>query len=303
MRSFAALLFGVATMALPSSLALAQEGRPSPWVFGLQAAAVQQFDAGLEKQGSFGVSRWFVQPSVGYAWDRRNSASVALGAGQNQYRFSDSTAIGGAKPWGTIRDARVSLPIRFAPAEAVDVIVIPSVRSFAEKGASLDDGRTQGVLAGGTWRFSPNFAIGPGIGWFSSLDGGANVFPILAIEWDITDSLNLSTGRGLAASQGPGLTLSYEASDQVSLGLAGRYETTQFRLNDDGPAPGGIGEDRSFPLVVSVAYDPTPRVSLSAFAGAEFYGRLRLEDANGNRIDQSDYDPAPLAGIALRARF
>ena len=129
------------------------------------------------------------------------------------------------------------------------------------------------------------------------------MFPILAIDWDITDTVTLSTGGGFAASQGPGLTLSYKATEQLSLGLTGRYESFRFRLDDSGPAPGGIGEDRSFPVIVSADYSPWPMTTLSAFAGAEFAGRLRLEDSGGNRIDQSDYDPAPLIGVAVRARF
>ena len=39
-------------------------------------------------------------------------------------------------------------------------------------------------------------------------------------------------------------------------------------------------------------------IELNAFVGAEFDGRLRLEDSNGNRIQNVDYDPAPIAGAA-----
>ena len=89
----------------------------------------------------------------------------------------------------------------------------------------------------------------------------------------------------------------------MRLSLTGRYEEFRFALNDTGPAPGGVGEDRAFPLVVSYDYRPNPGFALSIFAGAEFGGRLTLEDANGVEISQQDYDPAPLAGIALRVAF
>ena len=288
---------------LSTPAARAQQPQRGPFVFSLAGAAVYQFDTGLDQQGSFAVSRWFVQPGVGYAWDRRNSVSVALGAGENRYDFSASTDIGGGRPWRNIRDLRASLPIRFAPAERVDVIVIPSLRWNAESGAALSDGRTQGALAAATWRFGPDLSIGPGIGWFSELGDSDTIFPILALDWNISDTLSLSTGRGLAASRGPGLTLTWKAGETVDLGLAGRYETVRFRLDDAGPSPGGIGEDRSVPVIASVAYRPWPAASLTAFAGAEFLGRLRLEDPGGNRIDETGYDPAPLVGLAFRARF
>ena len=297
------VLLAFAVIGLSTSVVRAQQAQRGPFVFSLAGAGAYQFDTGLDQQGSFAVSRWFLQPAVGYAWDRRNSVSVSFGAGENRYEFSGSTDIGGGKPWRNIRDVRASVPIRFAPAEKIDVIVIPSVRTNAESGASLNDGRTEGVIAGGTWRFGPDLSIGPGIGWFTRLGDGYTAFPILALDWNITDTLSLSTGRGLAASQGPGLTLTWKASEQVDLGLAGRYETVRFRLDDSGPSPGGIGEDRSFPVIASVAYRPWPAASLTAFAGAEFLGRLRLEDPDGDRIDETDYDPAPLVGIAFRARF
>ena len=73
--------------------------------------------------------------------------------------------------------------------------------------------------------------------------------------------------------------------------------------NDQGPAPNGVGQDRSLPVVVSIDYEPFPRSSITAFAGAEFNGQLRLDDANGNRIDTRDYDTAPLVGAAIRLAF
>ncbi len=301
MLRFALLAFAVIDLSAPA--ARAQEAQRGPFVFSLAGAVVYQFDTGLDQQGSFAVSRWFIQPGVGYAWDRRSSVSVSLGAGESRYGFSGSTDIGGGKPWRNIRDVRASVPIRFAPTEKIDVIVIPSVRTNAESGAPLNDGRTEGVLAGGAWRFGPDLAIGPGIGWFTELGDGHTAFPILLLDWNITDTLSLSTGRGFAASRGPGLTLTWKVSEQVALGLTGRYETVRFRLDDSGPSPGGIGEDRSLPVIASVAYRPSPAASVVAFAGAGFLGRLRLEDPAGDRIDETDYDPAPVVGITFRARF
>jgi hypothetical protein len=123
------------------------------------------------------------------------------------------------------------------------------------------------------------------------------------VDWDITDTLKLSTGRGIAASQGPGLTLSWKVQDNVTLGLSGRYESTEFRLDDSGVAPGGIGEDKSFPLVASVQYSPWPMANLTAFAGVEFGGELELKDGNGRTVDSTDYDPAPIFGVTFSFRF
>ena len=158
--------------------------------------------------------------------------------------------------------------------------------------------------AGVAWEISDSLTIGPAIGAYSQLeDSGADVFPALLINWDINDRWNLNTGSGLGATGGPGLTLGYTINDSIKLALSARLESVQFRLDENGVSPNGVGEDESTPVVLSLQYDPNPGFSVSAFAGAEFDGRLRLEDSDGNRISSQSYDTAPLAGIALRLRF
>ena len=44
-------------------------------------------------------------------------------------------------------------------------------------------------------------------------------------------------------------------------------------------------------------------MQLNVFAGAEFNGRLTLENEAGQRIDRQDYDTAPIAGFAFRVGF
>lgn len=275
-----------------------------PWVWGLSGGATHQFDANFKDgQGDFSVSRAFVQPSLGYAWDRRTSVSLSLGAGETSYDFSPEARVGGTKPWGDIRDYRVSMPIRFSPDERADVILIPSWRSYSESGASVDDGSTEGLLAAAGWKFSDTLTLGPGFGWFSELGGGNNVFPVLLIDWKITDQISLHTGKGMAASQGPGLTLDYKLTDNLRLGLTARSEKTRFALDEDGNAADGVGEDKSLPLLLSVTYTPWPMTTVSALLGAEFAGSLRKEDSRGRVVAKSDFDTAPVIGLVFSSRF
>ena len=265
---------------------------------------LHQFDSNLKDvAGEFNVSRGFIQGGLTYAWDRRNTVSLTIGGGRSNYDFSPEAAIEGAPPWEQVEDYRLSLPVRFSPAERADVLIIPSVRANAETNASLDDGRTEGVLAGFGWRFSEKLTIGPGFGWFSRLGGGSNVFPILVIDWKIAEKWRLSTGRGVAASQGPGLTLGYQLAEKWSLGLSGRFERTRFALEDREAGTGAFGQERSLPIVLQATYRPNPLLSLTAMAGAEFDGSLRLYDSQGERIASTDFETAPVVGLAFSARF
>lgn len=302
-RCFNLLLF---LIALWTTQALADEssneGR-GPWVWGVAGGALHQLDTNLtDNDGSFSVNRGFVQLSTGYAWDRRNTVSLSAGWGSSNYVFDDEARIDGLRPWGRIEDFRISLPVRFNIGEKADFIVIPSVRSYAEEGSSRSDGRTEGVIAGMGWRFSDVLTIGPGFGWYSELGGGSNAFPIVVVDWQISDRLSLQTGRGLAASQGPGFTLSYELNDRWNVSALARFEKIRFAL-DEGVRDAAIGEDRSAPLLLSLDYTPWPMTSASFFIGAELNGELNLESNKGREIASSEYETAPVLGFAFRSRL
>lgn len=282
----------------------AQPQQNGPWYFTVDGGGAHQSEADLkDSSGAFAKDRWFVSAGVDYAFNRRNSIGISVGGGKSDYDFTDETDFGGGIPWGKIDDTRVSLNGRFGFGETGSIFIIPTLRFNGEKDASSSDSRTWGVFAAATWRLKDNLTIGPGIGIFSRLESSTKFFPILAIDWDINDRWNLSTGRGLASSQGPGLTLSYKLNDDWSFGLAGRYENQEFRLDDEGPAAGGVGRDRSMPMVFSADLTPNEKLRFSAFAGIQVAGELKLKDAMDELIEKSDYDVALLFGATFEVRF
>jgi len=286
----------------------AQTPGTSPWQFRIDGGAAHQSDADLkDSEGSFALDRWFVGAGVDYAWNYRNAIGVSIGGGRSNYEWGADDAVDGFEPWDEIEDARVSATGRFGFGQTGTVFVIPTVRFNGEKGASSGDSRTYGLFAAAAWRIDENLTIGPGLGVFSRLEDSTRAFPILVIDWNIGERWNLSTGRGLAASRGPGLTLSYTLNPNWKFGLSGRYEDVEFRLDDEGPAPGGVGRDLSIPLVATAVLEPVTsgdsQISLSVFAGVAFGGKLKLKDALGLTVDESKYDPAALFGATFEFRF
>lgn len=272
-----------------------------PLNFSFEGAYAIQSDTDLDDgSGEFSVDRTFVRGGLAYRLDNGTTLGLSLSYGQFDYDFD----LSGPALWDDVEDYAISAFARFETAGPT-ILIAPSLRYALEDGADESDGETYGAFLGATWEIGDNLTIGPGLGVFTEIgeDEDLNIFPILLIDWEITDRWMLSTGPTLGASQGPGLTLSYAWSDALTLGLSGRYEKQRFALNDSGPAPGGVGEDRSFPLILSANYSPNPGVALSAFAGVELGGTLTLEDTDGNTVFEEDYDPAPLFGIAARLRF
>jgi len=271
-----------------------------PFRFSLEGLAVYQEDTDLDNGTSFSKNRFFTRLSTIRPNPDGASFGAVLSLGTFNYAFDDAVS----EPWEDIRDVRFSAPVRFRAFETVSVIVSPQVRWDYETGASASDGFTYGLFAGAVWRVSNNLSIGPAFGVFSQLEGsGLDVFPALLIDWDISEKWELTTAAGLGATEGPGLSLNYKFRENMSLSLTARYERLEFRVDDTGAAPGGVGEDESFPVVVSFQYDPSPVFSVSAFAGAEFDGQLTIADADGRRLERQSYDTAPIAGFAVRLRF
>ena len=268
-----------------------------PFLFAIDGLAAVQGDADIDGGGSFSASRVFGRVGGLYTFDG-GSLGLFLGTGQIDYDFAGTTA-----PWGTIRDESVNIPVRLTAGQA-EIFVAPGLRYDYESGADRNDGRTWGVFAGVAWRFSETLTLGPAFGAYTEIGSDdLDVFPAILVDWQITDRARISTGPTVGATQGPGLAFDYAVTEDLRLGVAGRFENVRFRLNDDGPAPGGIGQDRSFPVVFTLDYTPFPGSRLAAFAGAELGGELRLEDASGAVVETRDYDPAPIFGVAFRIGF
>jgi hypothetical protein len=305
MRHENVIFFVIALLGLLYTLPVeSQQPERSPWSFTIDGGAAHQSEADLKSgTGGFSVDRWFLGAGVSYAWGARTSVGASIGGGRSSYDFDELTDFGAGEPWGTIEDSRLSVSARFGVGKNGMALVIPTVRFNGEKGAGNSDSRTFGLLGAVFWQINEDLSIGPGVGVFSRLEGSTRFFPILAIDWDITDRWNLSTGRGLASSQGPGLTLRYKMNEDWSLGVAGRYEDLEFRLDDDGVAAGGVGRDQSFPFVFTAEMTPNKKINLSVFAGLEFGGKLKLRNALDILVEESKYDPAPVFGGTLEFRF
>ncbi|MEE4295580.1 MAG: hypothetical protein V2J20_03055 [Wenzhouxiangella sp.] len=298
------IVFYIAALASAGAVVAQPSGASgSPWLTSIEGGAIHQFDADLDDGGSYSASRASIEAGIAYATGPRNSFGISLGYSRDDYRFDGSNGLAGADPWGTVNEYRISTPIRFGVGERVNVFALPSIRWSAESGGDWSEAMNAGLIAGANYRVSDRLTIGPGFGVFDEIEDGVNAFPILLIDWQITDTLALETGGGLGATRGPGLQLTSSAVSDWTLGLGARYETYRFRLDEDGAFANGVGEEKGVLTYFSATYRPSPAISLSALAGMEVGGKLRLENALGERIASDDADAAPFIGFAFQARL
>lgn len=267
------------------------------WRTTLTTGYVGQGKSDLQNNGDFSVDSGFLKIESARRVGQKWFAGISLGYTEDHYSFSGS----GLKPlWGDIRSLQFGVSMRYLASDKWTLFGLPILRYTSEKGADLDDGRELGLLAGASYRFSNKLTLGPGLGYFNGIGGEDDVFPILLVNWKITDSLSLETGRGTAASRGPGLALKWKPYTQWEFGIAARYEKTRFRLADQLDR---IGEDKSVPVVLTAEWKYKDHLTLTALAGMKTSGSLSVEDSKGNRINKSSYDTAPLAGLVATFKF
>ncbi|MHB8788800.1 MAG: hypothetical protein ACYDBT_02850 [Desulfobulbaceae bacterium] len=271
----------------------------SPWSMSLRGSYVYQFDADLDQGRGFNTSRLFIEGGPVYSPDHRRSVSLSVGYGFDGYDFSGNRQA----PWQDVHSLSLGVPVRWGFGRAWTFIGVPTIRFAAENSSDWDNGVTGGGFAGFSYRFSDRLTIGPGIGMLSQLEDDASVFPILIINWKFTDRLSLETGRGMAATQGPGLTLNWNLNDRWDFFMGGRYEQQRFRLARENPVPGGIGEKSSFPLMAGANYSFSKKIKASLAGGMDFGGELRQEDRDGNLVAKEDYDPALFLGVTFSGQF
>lgn len=284
------------------STALAQPGADA-WRLGLDSGAIHRWQTGMSDGGDVELDAWAVRLGADHAVSPGLRLGLSAGYGERHYRFDGETGFAALRPWSNIRELRLSGRLSWKADERWDLFAVPTLRWSAEEGADLGDGQIGGLLAAASYRVNDRLSIGPGFGVFSELENEVDWFPILAINWRITDQLALRTGSGFAATEGPGLVLDWQPTERWALSLGARYEKARFRLDDKGIAVGGVGQERSVPVYLGASRSFGDHLRLSLIAGVEFAGELRLEDADGGLIDKTRYDPSPFGGATLDLQF
>lgn len=284
-------------LVLPLS-AMADSRPASAWRSTLTAAYAWQGASDLDGGGNFRVDRGVVQLKTSTRIGRKWFAGFSIGYGEDRYRFNDTSD--SFAPWQDIRTLRFGLPLRYLANNSWAWFGLPLLRFAAEDGASLGDGREYGIIAGASYRFSDRLSIGPGLGGFKGIGNEDDLFPVLFINWRMTDTLSLETGRGLAASRGPGLALKWQPLDDWEFGLAARYEKNRFRLAN---SVGNVGQDKSVPVIATAAWQLKSKFRLSALAGVEASGVLSVQDSERALIAEQSYRTAPIAGLVGSLQF
>jgi len=144
------------------------------------------------------------------------------------------------------------------------------------------------------------------------LEGGVGLLPVPTINWRFAEDWTLNTGMVSVFDPGVGADVGWQISETVALGTGFAFQSRQFRLRDRARVAhpnrnrtdeGGIGSESEIPIFANLKWRPTKRTVIDLLAGVAVGGNLRVEDADGNRIKDHDYDPAPFVGMKAQIVF
>ncbi len=205
-------------------------------------------------------------------------------------------------PWGSVNTFDLAPSTTILIGDRFSIMAAVPIRYSGETGARRN-GFAAGISAIVRWEVTEKLRIGAGIGVTSQLEDDAETFPIVSLDWQISDAMEFRTEGSWI--QGGNAMLLWGPNKAVRVTFSAGYERNRFRLDDNGPRAdrNGIGEITAVPLEVGLRF----RLYESAFFDFRFglavAGRFRVEDDDGKKLYEENYDPAPRIGLSLTLPF
>lgn len=263
---------------------------------------INQFKTDLGQGGDFDWYSLDAGLQVRHQLNAAFNIGANVGYGHERWSWRNPVAFGNEAPWGNISTPRVGLSMAYAPTPRLRLGVNPSIEWAAEDGVGTASSAIYGAVFSATNTFSRALTLGLGVGVFREL-GKNQVFPFLAVNWQITDQWTLKNPLPSGPAGGAGLELAYKVNPQWTISAGGAYRNYRFRLNDTGPFAGGVGQNRLIPLFARLSYSLTTATSLDLYAIAVTGGNAQIETADGSQTLNNSYDTGLGLALNLSHRF
>jgi hypothetical protein len=249
-------------------------------------------------EGDVQVSRVRADLGVEVPIGERSSFDVSFDNEWSFYDFSNARGFAGAgEPWDDVWERGIRLRFATEHDESLSWFVGADVAASGEYGADFGDSVTYGGFGGVNYRFSETFFGGIGLFARSRLEDDFFFLPGFVFSWRFAPQWSLSTLTGR------GLELAYSPSESLKLYLRGSYDSREFRLDDDGPSPDGVGRDRRVPVALGAEWDLSDNVTIGGEVGAYVWQKYKLGDKQGTKVAEYEADPTAFFVLELRVAF
>ena len=269
----------------------------SPWVVSLSGAGTHQFSTDLRgNPGSYQVSRLRSGVGVGYRLNDDLRLTLDVGSEVSWYDFDNATTVlpPSAKPFHVMYDTTINPGAVYSIDKEWFVFVGGILQLSGERQADVGDSFTGGGFIGAGYKVDENLTLSFGLLAKTSLEDDVEAFPIIGVNWKITEKLRFAT-RGLGA------TLSLKVSEPFTVFIEAFYESREFRLSDESFLRKGVVRDRQIPVAVGVTWLPVPSFSLTVRGGVVAYQQFDILNQDGNR--QNRFRSAPTGFVGIKGEF
>lgn len=271
--------------------------------YDLSLTAFHQPRVDIDGGGDFSLSGLFLRFNVTRPVSRRATVGLSLRYDADDYDFSRTDALGDAVPWNDVRRFGFGFPLFARLENNWSLGLSPSIDWLQEKDADAGDSLAFGVTAFAFKSFARDRSIGLGAGLFRTVDDDTEVFPFVAVDWRFNDRWRLANPFEADVLGPAGLELSYRFNDRWQLGGGGVYRSFKFRLNDTGPSPNGIGENKGTIAFLRLQRLTERGIDLDFYVGATLNGQFDLRDTEDREIAGADYDTAPFLAVTASTTF
>ncbi len=289
---------------LPILSVQAQNARPagpaSAWKVTL--SQVWSGDSDLDQGGRMRFDQTALRVGFQQSLGRGQSWGLGLDAVHYNYDFAGPTDLGQQMYWNKVNDIGVSASWRRPVGERGMVFLAPSLTVARANGADWGDALRAGGVASYGLRFSDSLTVGFGAGFFTGMED-TKAFPVLLVSWQINEKWRMGNPFRPGPAGPAGLEVAYAMSEEWEVAFGGGWRSHRFRLDEDGPNPGGIAEVEGFPGFVRLTWSASEMVTVDFYGGMLFAGEVTMEDEDGNELFSDDMDRAPLVAFTVQAAF
>ena len=225
-----------------------------------------------------------------------------LGAERALYEWSDPRGLGspelsaGGDPWSEVQVLSAGGGLQAFLGRSWSLALRGSLELGVEPGAELEDALSGGGGVTVGYGVSQGLSLGLGVFATSRLEDSPLVIPSLFVRWQLHERVLLETF-------GPGLRLSWRASEPLTLSTRVGFAFRQWRLEERRAfVPGGIVNDARGEVALGLAWQVGP-LSLTGEVGLVAWQELTVRDARGELVRRLRSDPTAVFGLRLELRW
>jgi hypothetical protein len=286
---------------LSASIASAQGKPPGTVTPSLAITGLHQLDVDADEGGSVGWGSVSISAGVTRQMVPAFAAGISARHISEQWRMDTPAAFAGQSPWTDLQRSNVGLSLSLALSHTFLVGLSPVVEWARERDASADDALTYGAVVSAVKVVNSGLTLGAGAS-VNRQFYSVKVSPFLIINWKWSDRFKIANALPAGPEGGAGIEARWTLSSDLELAAGGVIRSDRYRLANDAPYAGLIGETATIPMFARLSRTLGPHWKTDVYAGVLANGRLRIKDSDGNEVAHTEYPMGPAFAISLSVK-